>query len=251
MYSDTIRLHPNKCYHLPDDISFELGAAIFVNYLTAYFALFYTGNLKDNEVVFVKSCAGGVGCAVTQLAKTKKEVTVVGTASPSKHEFAKENGVDHIFTYDNLEEQIIKLYPRGFDVIIENESGYSFNSMSNHLRQLGRIVLLGANNLVTNDEKISLFAKLTAWWYTSDVSLLSLMMNNRTVGAVHLGVLVESEPEKVRSSLDEIFKLIRLGKICPKIDSVWNLEKIEAATKTLAERRNKGKVLLKIDALCT
>lgn len=39
-------------------MSFEIGAAVFVNYLTAYFTLFFIGNLKENESVFIKAIAG-------------------------------------------------------------------------------------------------------------------------------------------------------------------------------------------------
>lgn len=58
MYSNIIRVDPKKCYSLPNDISFQDGAALFVNYLTAYFTLFELGNLKPNHTILIKSCAG-------------------------------------------------------------------------------------------------------------------------------------------------------------------------------------------------
>lgn len=58
MYRDIIRVSPDKCYPLPDFVDFKTGAAIFVNYLTAYFALIGLGNLKEREKVLILSCAG-------------------------------------------------------------------------------------------------------------------------------------------------------------------------------------------------
>lgn len=61
MYRDVLRVAPDKVYPLPDYISWEEGAAIFVNYLTAYFSIIELGNLRKNETVLVLSCGGEFG----------------------------------------------------------------------------------------------------------------------------------------------------------------------------------------------
>lgn len=79
-----------------------------------------------------------------------------------------------------------------------------------------------------------------------DISPLSLIMNNRSVSGLHLGVLAEKDPLKLKSTLDTLFCLLKDGKIKPKIDSIWPIEDVVFATKKLGERRNIGKVLLSI-----
>ena len=54
---------------LPDDWSFEEGAAFPVNYATAYAGLVRYGNVKDGEQVLIQAAAGGVGMSATQIAK--------------------------------------------------------------------------------------------------------------------------------------------------------------------------------------
>ena len=51
------------------------------------------------KVIMICIWTGGVGSAATQLAKTVKNVTVIGVASKEKHDFTKRNGVDYVFDY--------------------------------------------------------------------------------------------------------------------------------------------------------
>ena len=69
---------------LPDGLSFEQGAAIPVNYATAWAALHGYGSLRPGERVLIHAAAGGVGISALQLAKAAG-AEVHGTASPGKH----------------------------------------------------------------------------------------------------------------------------------------------------------------------
>lgn len=146
-----------------------------------------------------------------------------------------------------MESQIESTCPGGFDLIIENESGESCNKIQNYLKQLGRLVILGANNLVTNSKKISLFSLFKLWWNTKNISIFELINNNRAIGGLHLGVLVEKERSKVCGVLEVIFDLIRKGEIEPKVHSVWAIDKVVDAFKFFGDRKSKGKILLKVD----
>ena len=56
-------------FPLPDALSFDEGAALPMNYLTAHFALVERGGLREGETVLVHGAAGGVGTATIQVAK--------------------------------------------------------------------------------------------------------------------------------------------------------------------------------------
>ncbi|KAK5640768.1 hypothetical protein RI129_009315 [Pyrocoelia pectoralis] len=246
LFRDTLRISPKKCYPLPDDITNEQGAAIFVNYLTAYFALFELGSLKSNSTVLIMSCGGGVGCAATQLAKTVQNVTVVGVASEGKEEAIRANGVDHVVNYGNWRNEISEKYPNGFDVIIDNQGGDTFNFLQTKINQLGTIILIGANTSIQDDNKLSTFNLLKLWWKTKYVNPKNLIYGNKSVAGLHLGVLTEKEPDKVLAALELMYKLLREGKIVPKIYHKCPIEDIVTASKLLAERKNVGKVLLTV-----
>lgn len=53
-----MRVPQKEIFPLPDSVSYETGAALFVNYLTAYFSLFEIGNLKENQSILILSCTG-------------------------------------------------------------------------------------------------------------------------------------------------------------------------------------------------
>ena len=84
----------------PRGVSFEQGAAFPVNYATGYAALVIMGGLKEGERVLIHAAAGGVGTAATQIAKDLG-AEIYGTASASKHDAIRAQGVDHAIDYRN------------------------------------------------------------------------------------------------------------------------------------------------------
>ena len=107
---------------LPDGLSFEQGAAIPVNYGTAWAGLIGYGSLQPGERVLIHSAGGGVGIAATQIAK-RAGAEVYGTASPGKHERINELGVDHALDY--TQRGLGAGLPQ-FDVILDAIGGKSF-----------------------------------------------------------------------------------------------------------------------------
>lgn len=99
---------------------------------------------------------------------------------------------------------------------------------------------------MTDEKKLSTLNLLKLWWNTKNINPLDLVMNNRTVSGLHLAVLLENEPTKVTSALNEIFNLLRKGAIKPRIHTVCKLDEIVEASKILAERKNIGKVVIEI-----
>ncbi len=68
-YAERAVTAADGAFPLPDAVSFEEGAAIPVNYATAWEAIVRGGNVQPGERVLIHSAGGGVGIAATQLAK--------------------------------------------------------------------------------------------------------------------------------------------------------------------------------------
>src|SRR4029077_4519836 len=94
-YASQVVVRAEDVVPLPDRLSFEQGAAVPVNYGTAWAGLIGYGNLQPGERVLVHSAGGGVGIAATQIAK-RCGAEVYGTASPGKHARCTELGVDRM-----------------------------------------------------------------------------------------------------------------------------------------------------------
>ena len=82
--------------------------------------------------------------------------------------------------------------------------------------------------MITGDQKVGLWSMLKMWWKTKSVSAFDLIMNNRVVAGLHLGLLMAKEPTRVQSAMNHIFRLYEEGKIKPQIDSVWPLDKVSS-----------------------
>src|SRR5919112_5242540 len=76
--------HRDSVFALPDALSFDEGAALPMNYLTAQFALAERGTLQAGETVLVHGAAGGVGTATLQVAKGYGARTIAVVSSEAK-----------------------------------------------------------------------------------------------------------------------------------------------------------------------
>ena len=130
---------------LPERLSFEQGAAFPVNYGTAYAALVLMGSLREGDRVLIHAAAGGVGIAATQIARNAG-AEIFGTASPSKHDAIRAQGVEHPIDYRNqdFEAETMRLTGgEGVDLIIDALGPTSFRKDYRLLRPGGRLVMYG------------------------------------------------------------------------------------------------------------
>src|SRR2546425_4112685 len=97
-YAEAVAVPGAQLFPMPAKMSFEEGAAIPVNSLTAVLMLRHFGNVKRGERVLVHAAAGGVGMAAIQLCKIAG-AEVIGTASAAKHAQLREAGGAHAIDY--------------------------------------------------------------------------------------------------------------------------------------------------------
>ncbi len=97
-YADVVCVPTNQIFARPANMSALEGAAIPVNYFTAWQLVVVMGGLKAGETVLIHSAGGGVGIAATQIAK-HIGAHVIGTASAGKHAELRALGVDHLIDY--------------------------------------------------------------------------------------------------------------------------------------------------------
>ena len=230
---------------MPEGMTFEQGAALPVNYLTAYHALFRVGHLSRGQSVLVHMAAGGVGIAALQLCRTVPGVTVYGTSSAAKHGVIREEGCHHPIDYRtrDYEAEVRQLSGgRGVDLVLDALGGADWKKGYRLLRPGGMLVTFGFANLATGPRR-SLLVAARQLLSVPRFSPIALMDDNRGVAGVNLGHLW-GEPEMVLGELTAILDLFRDGKIHPRIDSTFRLEEAGRAHERLQGRGSVGKVLL-------
>jgi NADPH2:quinone reductase len=136
---------------LPDNVSFEQGAAMGVAYGTAYRGLFQRGDAKAGETVLVHGASGGVGTAAVQLARAAG-VVVIGTAgSDAGLKLVKEQGAHHVLNHasEGYLDELMKLTEgRGVDVILEMLANKNLGKDLTVLATKGRVVVIGSRGPV-------------------------------------------------------------------------------------------------------
>jgi len=237
-YASQVSVPASDVLALPDELSFEQGAAIPVNYATAWAGLVGYGNLQSGERVLVHSAGGGVGIAATQIAK-RIGAEVIGTASPGKHERIRELGVDQAIDYTRSG------WERGagrFDVILDAIGGKSFRTGYSLLRPGGRLVAFGASALVTGQRRNFVTALRTVIRMPR-FNLIKQMSESKAVIGLNMLTLWKDRGT-LQPWIAPLHEMLDDGTIKPVVAGDFAFEDAGAAQTMITERRNVGKVVL-------
>jgi NADPH:quinone reductase-like Zn-dependent oxidoreductase len=237
-YASQVVVPAHDVVPLPDRLSFEQGAAIPVNYGTAWAGLIGYGNLQPGERVLVHAAAGGVGIAATQIAK-RQGAEVYGTASPGKHERILTNGVDRPvdYTKPGWERSMPK-----FDVILDAIGGKSFRRSYNLLRPGGRLVAFGAS-AVMSGEKRNLVTALGTVVRMPRFSMIKQMSESKAVIGLNMLTLWKDRGT-LQPWIEPLQAMLDDGTVEPVVAGEFNFERAGEAHRMISERRNVGKVVL-------
>jgi NADPH:quinone reductase-like Zn-dependent oxidoreductase len=238
-YASAVAVPATDAIRLPDRLSFEQGAAIPVNYSTAWAGLIGYGSLRPGEKVLIQAAAGGVGMSATQIAK-RFGAEVWGTASPSKHDAIVANGVDHAVDY-RKHNWWAGLPP--FDLILDAIGGRQFRRSYKMLRAGGRLVAFGASSVSTGETRN--YAKILpeALPMLRGFNLIDQMQESKAVIGLNMLTLW-----KDRGTLEPwiapLSELIEDGTVQPVVSDAVPFDRAAEAHRIIAERRNVGKVVL-------
>jgi NADPH:quinone reductase-like Zn-dependent oxidoreductase len=248
--AELLTVPADQALPLPDKLSFEEGAAFPVNYGTAYAALVVMGGLKEGERVLIHAAAGGVGTAATQVAH-RIGAEVFGTASASKHDAIREQGVEHPIDYRHLDfaQEVRRITGGdGLDVIMDALGPTSFRKDYRLLRSGGRLIMYGLSEVQSGSGKRDIPAALRSlarmplatmpWWK-------SLAVMNENKGVFGLNMLAWWDRE---GSLDRVTEPLmdglNKGDLKPVVAEAFPFDRAPDAHRFIEERRNVGKVVL-------
>jgi NADPH:quinone reductase-like Zn-dependent oxidoreductase len=247
--AELVTVPEDMVYELPAQLSFEEGAAFPVNYATAQAGLVVMAGLKQGERVLIHAAAGGVGISATQIAK-RIGAEVFGTASASKHDAIREQGVDHAIDYrgQDFAAEVRRITGgEGIDVAFDAIGPSSFRKDYRLLRPGGRLIMYGASEVHTRDKRHLPTALRTLakspfssmpWWK-------GLGVMNENKGVFGLNMLSWWDAE---GSLDRVIQplipALGEGQLKPVVAEAFPFDRAPDAHRFIAERRNIGKVVL-------
>ncbi len=243
-YSDVVCVPHKQAFHRLAWMPATEGAALPVNYLTAYMALRIMGSLRPKNRVLIHGAGGGVGLAALDICKILGAETY-GTASPEKHDFLLDRGLQHPIDYRSHDyERVINdlTAGRGVDLILDPLGGKHWPKNYRLLAPAGRLVHYGMSSGVSG-QKRSILALLQSLIMLPFYTPLKLMNDNKSVSGVNLGHLWE-HAAMFQDWMAEIVTWYDEALFRPHVDRTFRFDQAADAHQYIHDRKNVGKVLL-------
>jgi len=229
-YAEKILADASQLIPLPDDLTFEQGAAFPVQGLTAQYVIHEFRKPKPGDFVLVHAAAGGVGGLLVQWA-SHFGATVIGTvSSEDKARTATELGAKHTILYTNqdfvAETQRIT-NGHGADLILDSVGHDTFQKNLEAAAVRGHIVAFGASS--GNPDPIPTYSLIRRSISLCGASLAQLRTR-----------------DELLQRAGDVIKGIREGWLRLSVSQVLPLELASEAHRMIESRSSQGKLLLSI-----
>ncbi len=227
-FAETVVADEFVVFGLPDSVSFEIGAAVPMNFLTCHFGLVRRGRLRAGEAVLVHGAAGGIGTAAIQVAKAFGARVIAVVSTEEKGVVAREAGADEVIGVEGFKDAAKELTGgKGVDIVLDPVGGDRFTDSLRSLAVEGRLLVIG----FTGGE-------------IPTVKVNRLLLNNVDVVGVGWGAFALGDRTFLHSQWDELLPMITDGRLDPPIGGTFPLERASDALNEIGGRRSTGKILL-------
>ena len=238
--AEKVVIPARSAFRLPDERSFEEGAALLLTYATSIHAVLDRGKLQAGQTMLVLGAAGGVGLAAVELGKAYEARVIAAVSSEEKAQAARESGADEAIVYPqgpfdkDGQKALAQLFkdavgPAGADVIYDPVGGDYTEAALRSIAWEGRFLVVG---------------------FPAGIARLPLnltLLKSCDVCGVFWGAFAARDPKANAAHVETLFKLWRQGMIAPKISATYPLERAGEAIQAIAERRVVGKLVVTLD----
>ncbi len=229
-YAEQAVVPEQMAVKLPDAVSFEVGAATLLTYLTTYHALVDRAALRSGESLLVLGAAGGVGTSAVELGALLGARVIAAASSADKLAFCREHGATEGIDYskEDLKERLKALTKgNGVDVVYDPVGGPLAETALRGTAWEGRYLVIG-------------FAS----GEIPKIPLNLVLLKGCQIVGVFWGSFAMREPAKNRAHAEQLFAWIAEGKLKPAIDATLPFAQAAEALRRIEQRQVKGKIVL-------
>jgi NADPH:quinone reductase len=227
-WQEVVSVPAERVLPLPDDMSFEAGAAAPLNYLTGLLALVRRGQAQAGETLLVHGAAGGVGTAAIQLGRALGLRTIAVVGDEAKREFALQSGAHHAVLSGGWLGAVRELLgERAVDIVVDPVGGDRMTDSIRSLAPEARLLVLGfsAGEIPT-------------------VKVNRLLLGNTAVVGVASREFFEQQPGTLADLWARLIDLRRTGALPDPPLQRYPFADARGALRAIAHRQARGKVVL-------
>ncbi len=217
---------------IPPGVSVEIASAVSITYGTATHGLIDRGGLKEAETVAVLGAAGGAGQAAVQIAKLMGARVIGVAAGGDKLEICKAAGADEVIDYTNgnIKSGLKEMTGgRGVDVVYDCVGGPHAEAALRATAWDGRFLVVG---FASGD--------------IPSIPINLLLVKGCAMIGVFWGEAVKRDPVAHHANMVRVLDWVASGRLQPRIDKTFPLERAVDALKIIDDRMARGKIVLTV-----
>jgi NADPH2:quinone reductase len=224
-YAEAALCETGGVFALPDDVTFEQGAALGIPYSTAFRALFQRGSAKAGETVLVHGATGGVGVAAVQFAKAAGLRVLATGGSEDGRRLLTALGADAVFDHTSADcaDAVRSATDRkGADMILEMLANVNLARDLPLLAANGRVLVIGSRGSI-------------------EINPRDLMLRDADIRGV---MLANTPPAELAECHAALSAALAAGEIRPVIGKALPLAQAAEAHRVILGHGHCGKVVL-------
>lgn len=237
--AEKVILPAGRLFAVPDGVPFEKAASLLMTYGTTIHGLKDRGHIKAGDTVLVLGAAGGVGLSAVELSKAFGARVVAAVSSDAKGEVARKAGADEVVIYSREEmnkdasKALANAFkeacgPDGANIVYDIVGGQYSEPALRSIAWEGRFLVVG---------------------FPAGIARMPLnltLLKSCDIAGVFWGAFTAREPVKYREQVQELFDLMKAGKIDPLVSETFPLERGADAIAKLENREAVGKLVVKM-----
>jgi NADPH:quinone reductase-like Zn-dependent oxidoreductase len=229
VYGEVAVVPFNAVAEYPATLSFEQGAAIWMQYVTAWGALIFLGQLTKGDFVIITAASSSVGVAAIEIAKAEGATSIAVTRSAKKKAELLSLGADHVIVSDD-EDLVARVHEitsgKGARVVFDPIGGKILEKLAEATAVNGIIFEYGA--LAPEPTPYPLFTALSRFLTIRAYTLFE----------------IAAKPEEIAKAKKYIFDHLASGTFKPLISKTFPFAQIVEAHRYLESNTQVGKIVV-------
>ena len=239
-FVEKILVDPSALTSIPDSMDFNTAASFLMTYGTSHHALKDRADLKKGDSLLVLGAAGGVGLAAVEIGNAIGAHVIAAASTEEKVQICLDHGAKDGLVYKtgsldrdeqkSLSNQIKDLTAGlGANVIYDPVGGDYAEPSLRAIAWEGRYLVVGF-----------------AAGYIPKIPLNLALLKGCQIVGVFWGAFKAQFQDQHNDNVADLLKMYDDGHLKPHISGVYDLSNGAKAIKDLAERKAKGKIVVKV-----